>query len=265
VGRAYLDHPGPIPFAHRGGAKLWPENTLEAFRGALAAGYRWIETDIHATADGTLVVLHDATLDRTTDATGPVAAWSHGALQRADAGYWFSPDGGRSRPFRGRGVRIPTLAEAFALHPDLRLNVEIKSRRPDVPRRLWDLIEAERLHDRILVAAEHTPTIRRFRELARGRVATSAGRAEAVAFFAASRVRGEALVPVAYDALQVPERERVRVVDPRFVAAAHRRGIVVHVWTVDEPAPIRRLLDLGVDGIMTDRPDHLAEILPTRR
>lgn len=254
--RAYLDHAGPIPFAHRGGAKLWPENTLTSFQGALDAGYRWIETDIHMTADGEIVIFHDPTLSRTTEGHAPIAELTLRELKRFDAGFRFSPEGG-GYPFRGREIRIPTLTEALALHPELRLNIEIKPTAPDVARRLWEYIDHHRIEDRVLVASGRTAVIRRFRKLARGRVATSAGRREVVQFWTAARAGVTRALPIAFDALQVPVREGVEVVTPRFVEAAHRRGLVVHVWTVDDPHEMRRLLALGVDGLMTDRPDLL--------
>lgn len=256
--RAYFDAPRPIAFAHRGGAKLWPENTLTAFEGAIELGYRYIETDAHLTRDGVLVLFHDATLDRTTDGHGPIAARTLAELQRLDAGHRFSPDG-RAFPWRGRGVRIPTLDEALALHPDLRLNIEMKARTPPMMEAMWRFIESRGCHDRLLVAAEHTPTGRAFRRLSRGRVATSAGAREVLTFWLAARGRVPRLPRIDYDALQVPEHHHgLRVVDAGLVRAAHRRGLHVHVWTVDDPEAMTRLQALGVDGIMTDRPDRLA-------
>jgi glycerophosphoryl diester phosphodiesterase len=261
--RAYFDHDGVIPFAHRGGAKLWPENTLPAFRGAIEAGYRWIETDVQLTRDRQVVIFHDDLIDRTTDGRGPIAQLSLRELRRYDAGFWFSPRG-RGHPFRGQGITVPTLEEAFDLHPQLRLNVELKSADPVLGQRLLEIIEHLGVQDRILVAGERSSVIRSFRRLSRGRLATSAGRREVAQFWAAARLGLERLLPVDYDALQVPPRERVEVVTRRFVEAAHRRGLAVHVWTIDEPAEMHRLLDLGVDGVMTDRPDLLREVMGDR-
>ena len=258
--RAYLDHPGPIPFAHRGGAKLWPENTLTSFQGAIDAGYRWIETDIHMTADGEIVIFHDATLSRTTEGHAPIAELTLRELKRYDAGFRFSPAEG-GFPFRGRQIRIPTLTEALELHPELRLNIEIKPAATAVARRLWEYIDHHGLEDRVLVASERTRSIRHFRRLSRGRVATSAGRREVVQFWTAARAGVVRALPIAFDALQVPVREGVEVVTPRFVQAAHRRGVAVHVWTIDDPDEMRRLLALGVDGLMTDRPDRLNAVM----
>ncbi len=252
--RPFLDAPRPIAFAHRGGAALWPENTLEAFRGALALGYRYIETDVHLTRDGEVVVFHDATLDRTTDGHGPVAAHTLDEIHRLDAGHRFARDG--VHPFRGLGLGVPTLAEAFALSPELRLNVELKPHDDRVARVLWDLIERLGVHDRILVASGDARIGRAFRRIARGRVATSAGTSEILAFWLAARAGAWRAVPVSYDALQVPiHHHGVRVLDARFVRAAHARGLHVHAWTIDSPRVAAHLVELGVDGIMTDRPD----------
>lgn len=259
----------PLAFAHRGGAALWPENTLIAFEQALALGCRYLETDVHLTRDGHVVVLHDARLERTTDGSGWVAEHTYGELRRLDAGYRFSPRPSASAtravstyPWRGRGLFIPRFEELLELGGDARFNVELKSRDPRLVQAFWKIIESQRLHDRVLVAAAVDPVVRAFRELSRGRVATSASRREVTAFWATCRARIASFIPIHYDALQVPTRSgRLTIVDRAFIAAAHARGLHVHVWTVDEPEAMRRLLALGVDGIMSDRPDRLCEVL----
>ena len=264
VAHPFLQGPRPLAFAHRGGALLWPENTLPAYRNAVDLGYRYIETDLHMTRDGVIVTLHDDTLERTTNGRGPVLELSLAELKSLDAGYRFSRDG-ETFPYRGQGVTVPTLAELFELAPDLRANVEVKQEAPPMVRALWELIEEQGLHDRILVASFRDAVVREFRRLSGGRVATSAATREALRFWLASRLGLERLPRIEYDALQVPVRYgRLTVVDRRFVAAAHHRGLQVHVWTVDEPAEMRRLLDLGVDGLMSDRPDLLKEVLVER-
>jgi glycerophosphoryl diester phosphodiesterase len=259
--RPYLHSAPATPFAHRGGARLWPENTLLAFQGALDLGIRYIETDVHLTRDGQIVVFHDHRLERTTDGTGFVRDHTLAELERLDAGYRFSPDG-KAYPQRASGVRIPTLAEAIALDPSLRLNIEIKERAGGLPAALFRFIEHEALHERVLVAAFEHALIREFRALARGSVATSASQREVIAFWLAVRARSVRFLPIGYDALQVPVRHgRLEVVEPRFIGAAHARDLAVHVWTIDDPAEMRRLAALGVDGIMSDRPDLLYQTL----
>lgn len=257
VTRPFLDAPRPITFAHRGGAALWPENTLESFRGALALGYRYIETDVHVTHDGEVVICHDAAVDRTTDGHGPIASLTLAELRRLDAGYRFERAG--AFPYRGQGLGVPTLAEALGLAPELRLNIDIKPRGEDAVRALWELVDRLGAHDRILVASGHSPSLRAFRRLSRGRVATSASANEILRFWLASRAGVSRALRIGYDALQVPiHRHGLRVVDERFVRAAHARGLHVHVWTLDSPRVAAHLAELGVDGIMTDRPDLFA-------
>lgn len=264
VPRRYFQTHGIACFAHRGGAALWPENTLESFRGGLAAGCGWIETDVHMTRDGEIVTFHDHGLRRTTNGRGRIRDLSLAELRQLDAGYNFSPDG-RSFPFRGKGITVPTLAELVELDPTARINVEIKQLQPSMVAALWRFINERGLHDRMLVASESADTVREFRNLARGTVATSAGKREAFAFWLAARAGLIDRLPIEYDALQVPIGFRgLAVVTPAFVEAAHRRGLQVHVWTIDSLAQMKWLIDVEVDGIMTDHPDRLAELLRER-
>jgi len=241
---------------------------MTAFQGAVDLGYRYLETDVHATRDGVLVTIHDGTLERTTDGSGPVSAMTLEELKRLDAGYRFSPDGGRTFPFRGKGITVPTLAEVAEAFPDVRLNVEVKQSEPplvDAVGAAVALIEERALHDRILVASFDDRVIQEFRRRMGDHVATSSATREATRFWLASRAGLTRWLRRPYDALQVPPRQgRLTVVDGRFVRAAHRRGLQVHVWTVDEAEEMRRLLDLGVDGLMSDRPDLLLEVLRSR-
>jgi len=250
-----------LRIAHRGGAKRWPENTLLAFQRVYEMGYRWIETDVQLTADGALVLFHDRTLERTTDGAGVLAERSLAELRALDAAFHFTRDG-RTFPYRGDGVRIPTLAEALALAPDLRLNLEMKGRDPRLPEALWRFLADHGGCDRVLVASAEDAMTRRFRARARGRVATSAGKRGIFGFWLAARAGFASRLRPAWDALQVPVRYGpLQVVDGRFVEAAHRLGVQVHVWTVDDPVQMRWLDGLGVDGIMTDRPQVLLDTL----
>jgi glycerophosphoryl diester phosphodiesterase len=258
--RPFFHGPRPLVFAHRGGARLWPENTVPAFRGAAGLGCTHIETDVHVTRDGHLVIFHDERLERTTNGYGRLRDFSLAELEKLDAGYWFSPDG-RSRPWRGKGVRIPTLEEVLGLDDRLRFNIEMKQRGVDLPRRLWELVESRDLHDRVLIASAEDALGLELRRLARGRVATSASAREVLALWAALRARLGRFVQVGYDALQVPPAYYgLPVVTPRFVEGAHALGLQVHVWTIDDPGEMRRLLALGVDGLMSDRPDLLMKV-----
>jgi glycerophosphoryl diester phosphodiesterase len=255
----------PLTFAHRGGAGLWPENTLQAFQGALELGCSHLETDLRLTRDGQIVLFHDPDLERTTDGEGDVSSYTLEQLRRLDAGYRFSPTG-RGFPARGAGARIPTFAELCAIAPRACFNVEIKERgHPDLPEALWQFIQAHDLADRIVVAAEQHGLLQSFRELSQGRVATSATKRECLEFGLASGLGFSSRLVIAYQALQIPVSVHGwRFLTPRLLKAAHRRGIAVHVWTIDETAEMNQVLDLGVDGVMSDYPDRLLDVVRTR-
>ena len=258
--RAYFGHVVPIPFAHRGGAKRWPENTLLAFGNAAALGYRYIETDLQLTSDGHFVCFHDPTLERTTNGNGNLNDHTLAELKRLDAGHNFVENG--SYTFRGAGARIPTLEEALALDAELHYNLEIKSEDPAVGRMLWELISHHGIHDRVLVASEHDQVTEEFRKHSRGRVATSPGRAGALRFWARVLTGTWKTAMFPFDALQIPPVfHGIQVVTPRFVEAAHHHGIQIHIWTIDDPAQMIELLTVGVDGLMTDFPDVLMDLL----
>lgn len=258
----YLNGEKPIAFAHRGGAKVWPENTLFAFERAIALGYRYIETDVHLSSDGEIVIFHDQTLERTTNGTGPLRALPLESLRSLDAGFGFTPDGGATFPFRGQGIRIPTLNEALDLGDEIFLNLEIKQWEPDMADALLQLIDDRGVHDRVLVGCANDAAGRRFRELAGGRVCTSPGYEGVLKFWLGARTGLHRLLRPTFDALQVPHHHgRLTVVDERFVDAAHHHGIAVHVWTVDDADEMRQLLDMGVDAIMTDMPETLLDVL----
>jgi glycerophosphoryl diester phosphodiesterase len=256
-------HNKPLFFAHRGGSGLAPENTLPAFERGVAFGADALELDIQTTREGEIVVIHDPTVDRTTNGVGPVVSYSLDELRQFDAGYRFSLDDGQTYPYRGQGIVIPTLREVFERFPTLRVNIDLKESSPGRERRLWELIQEYQAEDRVLVASGdvHLPIIR-FRQLTAGRVATSASEREIRLVFFATKARATRWLHPAYDALQVPETHRgTLIVSRALVEAAHRLGLDVHVWTVDERGAMERLLALGVDGLMTDLPDVLADVL----
>ncbi|HLU25030.1 MAG TPA: glycerophosphodiester phosphodiesterase [Longimicrobiales bacterium] len=249
----------PHVIGHRGAAGLYPENTLYGFR---RAAEEWrvdmIELDVRASADGHCVVIHDATVDRTTDGTGAVAELTLEELRRLDAGYRFTPDGGRSYPFRGQGIRIPTIGEVLEALPTMRFVVEVKEGR--VQRPLLDALLAAGATDRVIVAGErHEDRTLLFAEYP-GPVS---GSVEQLARFSVlTRLRLDWLWAPRIDVASVPEVWKGRrVVTPKLIRDFHRHGIAVQVWTVNEPEDMERLLDWGVDGIVTDRPDLLREVL----
>ena len=232
---------------------------MEAFAGAVGLGYRHLETDLRLTGDGVLVCLHDPTVDRTTDGSGPVAELSFEELSSLDAGYRHM--GVEGRTFRDRGIRVPTFEEAVLAYPEASFVVDLKTENLVKP--LHDLIERLGLHDRLIVGSFSDRRLQEFRDTAAGRVATSTGATLARSWLMASRV-GRGVVGEA-SALQLPRHSRgLRVIDRKLIDSAHAHGLQVHVWTVNNRSEMAELLDLGVDGIITDRPDVLKEVLEDR-
>lgn len=257
----YLQGDRPLVLAHRGGADLAPENTMAAFQNAVDLGVDILELDVHTTADGTVVVIHDESVDRTTDGTGAVHDSTLADLRQLDAGYDFSPDNGQTFPFRGQGIGIPTLEEVFAAFPDMRINVEIKQSDPPIEAAVLEVIERAGAQQRVLVGSEYDDVMARFRSLAPD-IATSAATNEVRNFYLAQLLRVSAIYRPLADAFQVPEYAgSTHVVTPSFVDAAHHHGVKVHVWTVNDAETMQRLLDIGVDGIITDRPDVALEVV----
>jgi glycerophosphoryl diester phosphodiesterase len=260
VQRAFLGSATTLAFAHRGGGGDAPENTLPAFEAAVALGYRYLETDVHVTRDGVLLAFHDSRLDRITDRAGAIAELSLAEVREADAGYAFTPDAGASYPFRGRGVVIPTLEELLTRWDGICLNIDAKSDETVAP--LVELIRRLDAFGRVCIGSFSDRRVARIRALAGGRICSSMGQVSTGLAFLASR---SGRMPTFHaDCLQVPPRWGILRIDRRFVETAHRAGLPVHVWTIDDVAQMAWLLDLGVDGIMTDRPRLLKEVFESR-
>ena len=234
---------------------------MEAFAAAVDLGYRYLETDVHLTRDGVVLAFHDDRLDRVTDGAGLIRSLTAAQACAADAGYHWSGDGGATFPWRGRGLCIPRLEQVLLRWPEVRVNIDVKSDAVVAP--LVELVARLEAWDRVCVGAFSDRRLREVRFLSGGRLCTSMGpRAAATARLAAYTGR---MPRRGADCLQVPVRHgRITVVDSRLVSAAHRAGLPVHVWTIDDAAEMERLLDLGVDGIMTDRPRLLREVLQRR-
>ncbi len=256
------DEGWPVNFAHRGASLIAPENTLEAFRPAAESGAGGLELDTHMTSDGHMVVIHDDSVERTTDGAGLVCEMTLREVQSLDAGYRFTPDGGETYPYRSRGVRAPELGEVLRGFPDHKVNIDIKEDQPGVEAALLKTIVEAGAEGRVLVVSEIPDVLKRFRKLSGGAISTGASRREIEVFYLFSERRLEGFLSPPYDALQVPAGYAGReLVTPRFVEAAHGRGVRVDVWTIDDPEEMRRLLDLGVDVIMTNRPEALEAVL----
>ncbi len=242
----YLDHVGPIPFAHRGGAGDWPENSLEAFSQAVNLGFRYVETDAHVTADGVVIAFHDDHLDRVTDRTGLIAElpWSEVSEARIDG---IAP--------------IPLLEDLLTTWPELRINIDPKH--DEVVEPLAALLRNARALDRVCIGSFSDRRIEEFRDRFGEAVCTSMGPRSVAKLRASSFGLGRSRP--ADNCVQVPTHAgKVPLVDRRFLRRAHRLGLPVHIWTIDEPDEMRRLLELGVDGIMTDRPAVLKKVLQSR-
>jgi len=240
-------------FAHRGGAGLAPENTRGAFKQAAELGVDGCELDVRLSKDGEVVVIHDATLERTTDADGPVSALTAAELERVDAGFRFGA--GAGFPWRGRSEGVPRLADVLADHPALAFIVEVKGDDPAVARAAAAVVARAGALDRVCFGGFSDATLAAVRA-AEPAACTSAATEEIRWALYKSYVwwpPGR----VAYQAFQVPEVANggTRVVSPRFVRVVRRGGRVLHVWTVNTPADIARLKAWGVDGVITDRPD----------
>lgn len=262
---AFFTGAKPRLFAHRGASGEAPENTVAAFRRAVESGATYVELDVHASRDGQVVVMHDDTLERMTNGQGRVWDYTLAELQRFDAGYRFSPDGGYTFPFRATGVIIPTLAEVLRGFPSLKLTVEIKQTEPAIAEQVIAVVrECERAGE-VILASEHDRVLAQVRPLA-PEIATSFAYGEVVDFM--QRVATGQLT--GYEppgqALQIPaEFQGVPLVTAETVVAAHALGCEMHVWTVNEPREIERLLDLGVDGIMSDFPGRLLAVARRRQ
>ncbi|REF34649.1 glycerophosphodiester phosphodiesterase [Thermasporomyces composti] len=248
----FLDHPGPIPFAHRGGALYPPnvgiENSMTAFANAIELGYRYLETDVHATADGVLVAFHDPTLDRVTDRSGRIADLPYAEVARAR--------------IAGREP-IPTLAEILGTWPDVRVNIDVKHENAIRP--LAEAVAKTNAHDRICVSSFSGHRTKAVYRLLGPRVATGATPLGVASLTVPLPQLLRRLVLSDAACVQVPVSFRgLRIVTPDFVDRVHALGKQVHVWTIDDAAQMNDLLDMGVDGIITDRIDTLRDVLTAR-
>lgn len=243
----FLDHPGPLAFAHRGGAGDWPENTMPAFEGAVALGYGYLETDAHVTEDGICLAFHDDRLDRVTDSAGVIAELPYRLVRDARV------DGREP---------IPLLEDLVAAFPDVRINIDTKA--DASVEAVANVIRRTGAIDRVCIGSFSDARLARIRAELGPALCTSLGpkgtaklRSGSFGLPGAGHLEGACA--------QVPHKVKgVTLVDERFVAKAHDVGLQVHVWTIDDPAEMHELLDLGVDGLMTDRPTVLKDVLTSR-
>ena len=249
-----------LVYAHRGGAALRPENTIAAFDHGLACGADGLELDVQLAQDGVVVVHHDTTLERTTNGRGPVASLTAAELAALDAGYHFG-DGQGGYPFRNQAIGVPRLREVLERYPGRMLIIELKSGGSLLAERVVDEVRAAGAVDRVAIGSFYADALRTVRRCEPA-IATGAAKEETRWALYRSWV-GWTIGETPYREFQVPERSGLTpVVTRRFVSAAHRAGIAVKVWTVNAPADMRRLVSIGVDGLITDRPDLARSVIP---
>lgn len=257
----------PMLIAHQGGEQLAPSNTIIAFDLARQYEVDVLETDIHMTKDGHLVAIHDATVDRTTNGTGRVDSFTLAELQQLDAGYHFKDLNG-NYSYRGKGAYIPTLEELFQRYgQDYYFNVEIKDRYPqdgesEIEQKLWELIKKYNLQSKVIVASFDNSIVKRYEEFAQGESPLGAGKAEVVKFVLTSKAFLSGYYRPGSQVLQIPtENSGFNLKTKQIIKDAHRLNMQVHYWTINDKETMRDLLELGADGIMTDRPDLLLEVM----
>ena len=247
--------------AHRGGGGQWPGETLFAFRNAVNTDV--LEMDVRITSDDQLVLMHNASVNDTTNGVGLVRSMKLADLQKLDAGYKWTNDGGVTFPFRGQGIHVPTLEETLQEFKPKRMNIEIKGWHPLKGERLaahfCELLAAAGMEDKVLVASFHTDILRTIRRLS-AKIATSAATFDLFKFVLGSKLGKQAKVEA--EAIQISsEILNIRTIDQTLLTNVQKAGLELHAWTINERAEMRRLIDLGIDGIITDFPDLLVSEL----
>lgn len=258
--------PEPVVLAHRGDSASFPENTMPAFESAVSMGVDVIETDVHLTADGKIVIWHDETLERMSGdpRTIPSLCWEE--IKRINAGYQFSPDGGKSYPYRSESVSPVLLRDLLTRFPEMRFNVDLKDNNPHLAEAHASLLKELDCENRVITASFHGGLLKLFRKLSPDSI-TSCTAGEVIRLILLYRT-GLLALPFPYRTavLQVPEFSgNIRVLSKGFISFLHRRGFKVQIWTVNEESEMHRFLDMGVDGIFTDKPDILQICLEKRK
>ena len=261
-----FDREGPLVIAHRGGSDIAPENTMVAIENAEQLGVDIVEIDIHMTKDGHLVLIHDKTVNRTTDGTGYVHQLTLEEIQSLDAGYRYIGKNG-DYDFRGKGVYIPTLEEAFDKFPNMKFIIELKHTNPKethgtIAKKLWELIELYNMEDQVLVSSFNQSIIQSFDKHAKGQVALGTGRKEALRFVVAHKLNVQNLFKPTGHVISFPKKQRnINLFKKSFILGAKNLGMDIYYWTINEEETMREMINAGVDGIITDQPDILMEIL----
>lgn len=260
----YSDIDRPLVIAHQGGDGIWPGDTMFAFEKAVEIGADVLEMDAHITRDGQIVLMHDEKVDRTTDGTGLIEDLTVDQLKQLDAAYQWSNDDDKTFPYRGQGIQVPTLDELFQKFPQMRYVIEIKLTPNPIDQPLCDLIRKHNMQDNVMIASFHDEAMQNFRETC-PEVATSASRGEVTTFVLLGKVFLSGLVAPQYESIQPPydpsESKNIPIMTKRFIREAHAKNIAVEPWTVDDPELMKQYMEWNVDGIITDRPDLMMEVL----
>jgi glycerophosphoryl diester phosphodiesterase len=259
--KQFEQYPLVISHADDTGQGLWPGNTMVYLEGVADLGVDVLEMDAHMTSDGHIVLIHDETVDRTTNDSGLVSNFTLKEIQKLEVGINWTQDGGATHPYRGQGLQIPTVEEVFQRFPDYPMVIEIKQQSPSMAEPFCALIRRYNMTNKVLVPSFSDQAISEFRA-ACPEVATAAGSDEVRNFVIANFLMATNILNPLYQAFQVPEKSGdIPVVIPHFIKTAHAHGLQVHIWTINEETDMQRFIDLGVDAIMTDRPDILLEAL----
>jgi len=249
-----------LNIAHRGGGALAPEETLEAFSNAVEVGADVLELDVHSSSDGVLVVMHDNEVDRTTDGTGLLHELTFEQLRALDAGYNFTTDGGTTYPYRGQGVVIPTLEEVLTEFPEMYFIIEVKQLLPSISADVVALIEELEMESQVCVSSFSAVEIHIVRE-ANPDLITGYAFGELFRFMDLNEEEMDDYVPLAETMQIPPEQGNVNLLDPAFLERAHHFGIKVQVWTVNDRTEMESMVTLDLDGIITDDPETLTEVI----
>ena len=254
----------PLVIAHQGGDGIWPGNTMYAFERAVEIGADVLEMDAHLTKDGQIILMHDEEVDRTTDGSGLVEKMTLEELNQLDAAYKWSNDEGKTFPYRGQGIHVPTLEELFQRFPQMRYVIEIKLTQNPIEKPLCDLIRKHNMQHKVMIASFHDVAMKNFRETCPD-VATSASRTEVRNFVLLGKAFLSGWIALQYQSIQPPydpsESMNIPIMTARFIREAHARNIRVEPWTVDDPELMKQYIEWGVDGIITDRPDRMIQVL----
>jgi glycerophosphoryl diester phosphodiesterase len=260
----YRDIKRPLVIAHQGGDGIRPGDTMPAFENAVAIGADVLEMDAHITKDTQIVLMHDEKVDRTTNGSGLIEDLTLDQLKQLDAAYKWTADDGKTFPYRGQGIQVPTLEELFQKFPQMRYVIEIKLTQNPIDKPLCKLIRDHSMQDKVVIASFHDVAMQNFRSTC-PEVATSASRGEVTKFVLLGKVFLSGLIAPKYESIQPPydpaESLNIPIMTKRFIREAHAKNLAVEPWTVDDPALMKQYIEWDVDGIMTDRPDLMINVL----